>query len=219
MCGRFAVFSSADDIADRLGLSTIAAGARLLPPNWNVAPTANIPIVIPDLSLQTGTWGFRSPWSKTSSGIINARAESVAHKPTFSDAFVNRRCIVPANGYYEWQKLETKRKQPWYITNSDNSLMLFAGIYNLVNEQISVAITTIGANQEMSPIHHRMPVVLPSDAMEVWLNSGPDEAEQLMLHTPQHLSFTKVSTRVNSVVNNGPSLIEPEVPLFADTLF
>jgi putative SOS response-associated peptidase YedK len=210
MCGRFAAFSSADVIADRLGLAVISAGARLLPPNWNVAPTNLIPVVTPDFALQTARWGLQTPRSHSGMGIINARAESVAHKASFAADFANRRCLVPADGYYEWQKIsdtKKKKKQPWYITNADQSLQLFAGIFNNYNDELTVAITTTAANAEMEPIHHRMPVVLPESAMETWLNGSETEAEHLLLHTPQHLAMHPVSTLVNNVRNNSAELI------------
>lgn len=235
MCGRFAAFSSATAIADQLAIQVISAGARLLPPSWNVAPTNEIALIanadaiqmqLPDplaegypntntkqLELTTARWGLMPQWSKPpkgrSSGIINARAESVAQKRPFKDAFNKRRCLVPVDGYYEWQKLQAghTKKQPWYFTNSDGTLMLFAGIFDVTSDGLSVAITTMPANETMAPIHHRMPTVLSAADIDTWLYADAETAERLILTAPQHLTRAKVSSRVNSVANNGPSLI------------
>jgi len=244
MCGRFAAFSSASAIADQLALQVISDGARLLPPNWNVAPTQQIPVIIkpgldlePSLSrpstpnagisasgleLTTARWGLLAPWSHKQSvkqggaGIINARAESVAEKRTFADAFANRRCLVPVNGYYEWQKVNAvglSRKQPWYFTDPSGKLMLFAGIFNVFNGELTVAITTTVANEVMAPIHHRMPSVLAQSDMDIWFSADPISAEHLILNGGNQLIRKPVSTKVNRVGNNGPDLITEVVPL------
>lgn len=241
MCGRFAAFSSADAIADQLAIQVISAGARLLPPSWNVAPTNEIAVIIkPDadegtvgggcgLELTTARWGLsggQRNWQVgRGSGIINARAESIAHKRTFADAFVHRRCLVPIDGYYEWQTLDnqtaekSKRKQPWYFTNPDGGLLLFTGIFNVTDAGLNVAITTMPANRIMAPIHHRMPTVLDPAQIDIWFKADVETAENLIVHAPQHVTKIKVNPWVNNVRNNGPQLITPmvggapEVPL------
>jgi putative SOS response-associated peptidase YedK len=150
VCGRFAAARSATAYAYRLALQHLTTEAHTLPANWNVAPTNPLLVVAAagdDLLMEVGRWGLLSPWSKSNTGLINARAETVATKPAFSSAFHKRRCIVPADGYYEWQKTATG-KQPWFITaeasqvdsfgdvdqmgsgNDGEPMLFFAGIYN-----------------------------------------------------------------------------------------
>lgn len=182
-------FSSADAIADRLGLQAIADGARLLPPSWNVAPTNQIRIIVPadsngrgfemplsgsstdgnalrgsstdGLALEVARWGLQPPWSKKGSGLINSRIETAVEKPVFASAFAKRRCIVPVDGYYEWQKLPDG-KQPWFISGP-NQMLYFAGIYNIGQNEKNVAILTMPTAPDIADIHHRMPVSFQPD--------------------------------------------------------
>jgi len=225
MCGRFVAFSSADAIADRLALQVISDGARMLPPNWNVAPTNMIRIVKPDNEgneiLDVAKWGLLTPWAKGGTGIINARVETVAEKPAFAKAFTNRRCIVPVDGYYEWQKTHDG-KQPWFITSSEpveavgspGYALYFAGIYNGSDDNrnvatLTVAILTAAAAPDVVAIHHRMPVSFQPRFFEQWLYGTPDDALALLPNADQQFTKWEVSREVNSVHNNGAQLIEP----------
>jgi len=252
MCGRFVAFSSADAIADRLGLQVISQGARLLPPNWNVAPTNSIRIIhggfdgvdsasaasglaqndgeTPALGLaqndgrnaendgglvlDIARWGLLPPWAKNGSGMINARIETVTEKPAFAKAFKNRRCIVPVDGYYEWQKTSTG-KQPWFITGGTQQLY-FAGIYNANADGSNTAILTMPTAPEIADIHHRMPVSFQPDAIEQWLLGSPAEAYALIDQADQNFTKWMVGTAVNNVRNNGPQLIEPVNPTLSE---
>jgi len=236
MCGRFVAFSSADEIADRLALSVISAGARLLPPNWNVAPTNQIrivksriscdsssssddaiaPIGTSQLELTVARWGLQTAWAQTGTGIINARIETVADKPAFANAFANRRCIIPVDGYYEWQKLD-HGKQPWFITGLTNQLY-FAGIYNdaaapAAEVSDTVAIVTMPIAPELAEVHHRMPLSFGPAQFEQWLYGSAADALALVADADQHFNKWPVSAAVNSVRNNGPQLIEPTNPI------
>jgi len=213
-------FSSVDAVADRLALQRITDGARMLPPNWNVAPTNMIRIVKPDNEgnevLDVASWGLLTPWAKSGSGIINARVETVATKPVFAKAFINRRCIVPVDGYYEWQKAQ-KNKQPWFITSSEpvkatsspGYALYFAGIYNGSENDMNVAILTAPATPDVAAIHHRMPVSFQPKLFEQWLYGTPDDALALLPNADQQFTKWEVSRDVNSVRNNGAQLIEP----------
>jgi putative SOS response-associated peptidase YedK len=209
-------FSSADAIADRLALQVISEGARLLPPSWNVAPTNLIKVINADQQLEVARWGLTPPWPTSASGLINARIETAATKPAFASAFGKRRCIVPVDGYYEWQKI-TSGKQPWFISGLNDSLY-FAGIYNVSsNGEMNVAILTMPISPDIADIHHRMPVSFQPDLFARWLGGTPDEALASVAVADQHFTKYPVSTEVNSVRNNGPHLIEPagfELTLF-----
>ena len=158
------------------------------------------------LYLEVGRWGLVTPWDFKGPGIINARVETVAEKPAFAGAFAQRRCIVPVDGYYEWQKTALG-KQPWFITGLDNSLY-FAGIYNQNEAGANVAILTMGAGAEVAPIHHRMPISFSDQLIEQWIFGAPNEALALMGQADKHFLKWEVGHTVNSVRNNGPALIE-----------
>jgi len=213
MCGRFVAFSSADEIADRLALTQISEGARLLPPNWNVAPTNTVPIITPNLELQTAQWGLPTNWSRPGAGIINARIETVAEKPAFAQAFAQRRCIVPVDGYYEWQRPgpghSKAAKQPWYISGPTYQLY-FAGIYSSdSSNNLTLAIITMPAAAEIADIHHRMPLSFGPQTFDQWLVGSPDDALATIQQADQQFIRYPVSSAVNYVRNNGPQLIEP----------
>jgi putative SOS response-associated peptidase YedK len=165
-------------------------------------------------------WGLVPIWSKPGDNLplmINARAESVSSKPAFRDAFKRRRCIVPASGYYEWQKLPGGAKQPFYISRSDGQPIGFAGLWeNAKEEHGTAAIVTTAASEETQEIHDRMPVILEKPDFARWLVSEPlarEEAERLLAPSPPgSLVARPVSSRVNTVRNDDESLIEEISP-------
>ena len=179
-------------------------------------------------------WGLVPSWAKDASGggrLINARAETVAVKPAFRRAFAKRRCILPADGYYEWQTVTEQgkqRKQPYYIYPKDGGALAFAGVYELWRDEAlpadherawlwTAAIITTQATDDVGQIHDRMPMVIAHDHWADWLNpdnSEPGQLQATMLPAMAGgLTSHPVSTAVNSVRNNGPELI---VPLSAD---
>ena len=231
MCGRYALSSNAQDIA----LEFDAAGKpeAFLPADWNISPTKKIYFVQasdPDgknRSLEIGSWGLVPSWSKDTTraaNAINARVESVAEKPSFRSAFKSHRCLVPANGYYEWatEAGNFKPKQPFYISNQDQALLPMAGIYEeWVNPQsgeilTSVSIITRESTGEIAKIHHRMPVILPKERWSHWLSADSLNKDQVneyleLLELPKPdagLVARPVSTAVNNARNYGPELIE-----------
>jgi len=181
-------------------------------------------------------WGLVPSWAKDAAGgarMINARAETVAVKPAFRGAFARRRCIIPADGYYEWQAAvdkgdkDKKAKQPFYIYRSDGGILCFAGIYELWRDGSvpadhedawlwTASIITTEATDEIGAIHDRTPMVIPPKSWDDWLDPANNEKELLlatMLPATSSgaggLASHPVSTAVNSVRNNGPDLIEP----------
>lgn len=221
MCGRMALTLPHDAIAQVFD----AAPANDLPPvpNYNVCPTAQVATVTSDAGtrhLRPMRWGFVPHWYKAVNDgplLINARAETIAEKPAFRAACRERRCLVPASGFYEWTRLEDGTKLPWYITRRDGAPLAFAGIWQDWERGgkalSSCAVVTTGANEAMSRVHHRIPVILEQDDWPLWLGEAGKGAATLM-HAPKEdvLDFHRVSPAVNSNRASGPDLIEPVDP-------
>ena len=235
MCGRFALSAMLTDIAEEF--STSALPDRTLPVDWNIKPTQDI-YIVKNEEIKIASWGLIAPWSKNSvdalrsqSQAINARSESVHEKPTFRNAFRQRRCLVPATGYYEWatELGRYKTKQPVFISRDDEKLLAFAGIFDRwispegeIRE--SVAIITRDAVGDLAKVHNRMPLFLPRNRWEKWMDSELTEVEEVreMMVIPKpddHLRYWPVSTLVNSIRNNGAELIAPMELGEPETLF
>ena len=193
-----------------------------LQPNWNVAPTQSAPVVrlnptAHQRQLDLLTWGFVPHWTtdlKTARRPINARAETVATSPMFRDAFAGRRCLVPADLFYEWKAAE-HGKQPYAIARADGAPLVMGGVWEslrLPDGDIlrSYAIITTPANAEMAAVHDRMPLVLDREQWPVWLGEEAGDPNTLLRPAPAGtLRMWPVSRAVNSVRNNGPELVEP----------
>ncbi len=218
MCGRY-VLAATEAIAQRFNVTNAPAN---LAPHYNVAPTQSMPVVIKQSpnQLVLMRWGLIPAWAKsgkTDYSMINARAETLAQKPTFRKLLSFQRCLVPANGFYEW-KAGTNGKTPYYIHLKDESLFAFAGLYDRWkddqgNELLTYTIITTTPNPLMAGIHDRMPVILPKDAEEAWLN--PDETEPAHLtpllrpYPAEGMVAAPVSRAVNNVRNDSPDLLKP----------
>lgn len=217
MCGRFAVTLPPDAMAQLFA----AAPANDLPqvPNYNVCPTTQIHAVMADAGrrLVSMRWGFLPHWYKTPNGgplLINARAETIAEKPAFKAACRERRCLIPCTGFYEWTKDADGNRLPWYIHAADNAPLVFAGIWQDWERDgqafRSCAVVTCAANDTMSEIHHRMPVILSPDSWGKWLGEAGPGAATLMTPAPEDaLSHHRVDPAVNSNRATGPDLITP----------
>ncbi|HEY8527045.1 MAG TPA: SOS response-associated peptidase [Acidimicrobiales bacterium] len=227
MCGRFVAASSPDEIAQYFDAE---APEALLEPSYNVAPTNDVYAVLSDggvRRMDAFHWGLVPIWAKdpkVGSKMINARAETLATKNAYKPAFKKRRCIIPADGFYEWKKVPgQKTKQPHYIRRPDGEPLAFAGLWEVwrgpdrQGEPLrSCTIVTTSANETMRPLHDRMPVLLPASAWEEWLDPTNDDLEtlgKLLVPAPPEIIVTHpVSTDVNRVSNKGPELIEPVDP-------
>lgn len=209
-------------IAEAFGVARVATD---LAPSYNVAPGHYL-VVVNDQDgrqLVQFRWGLIPSWAKDPSignRMINARAETVAQKPSFRSAFRRRRCLIIADGFYEWQQAGP-RKRPVYVHLASGRPFGFAGLYETwvspSGERIGTCtIITTGPNDFMRPIHHRMPVIIPRDQEAVWLDPDcGDEARLLGLLRPyaeEAMEAHEVSTTVNSPVNDSPDLIEPLPP-------
>jgi putative SOS response-associated peptidase YedK len=219
MCGRYTLTSAPEAIR---ALFRYAEQPNF-PPRYNVAPTQPIPIV----RMVNGKrkfalvrWGFLPSWVKDPKAftlLINARGESVIDKPAFRAAMKRRRCLIPADGFYEWQKAGD-RKRPYFIRARGGGPFAFAGLWETWTgpngeELETAAIVTTNANRTLAPIHERMPVVLPPEAFDLWLNCAEVDAETAAaLIAPcagDVLEPYEISTTVNRVANDNPQLIEP----------
>ena len=219
MCGRFSLTADLGELARRFEFD----GNLLdLEPNFNVAPTQNVLTVIGGDNRRSGfmRWGLIPHWAKTASigsRMINARAETVAQRPAFREAFRRRRCLVLADGFYEWQRAGSVRK-PMRIVMESGEPFAFAGLWAMWrdsegNRIPSCTIITTEANDLLRPIHSRMPVILPREMEEFWLDRDVQDTavlENALTSYPSELMQTyQVSTLVNSARNNGPQVVEP----------
>ncbi|MFG2135899.1 SOS response-associated peptidase [Streptomyces sp. NPDC048650] len=276
MCGRYAASRGAEDLVGLFGVRQWDP-AETLAPSWNVAPTVGVPAVLerplkgeasdafgpgPVRQLRTLRWGLVPSWSKSPEGaakMINARAETVHEKPSFKRAFGARRCLLPGDGYFEWvtapgeRRLEEQgkkkrgRKQPYFVTPADGSVMAMAGLYEFWRDPtlppdhprawwVTCTVVTTEAEttplagadggegpQSLADIHPRMPLVLPPDRWDAWLDAGrtdPDDLRGLLAPPPAGLMRAHpVPTEVSNVRNNGPELLKELAAPEAGTLF
>ncbi len=222
MCGRFVVFSNPEQLQQHFPIDKRLSEFI---PNYNVAPTQEIVAIIRQESLNVLEklhWGLVPHWAKdisTAYKMINARMETIASKPAFRDAFKKRRCLIPADGFYEW-KGRKGDKQPYFITLPDEKPFAFAGIWetwwNKENEDKpyrSCSIITRDAGECLKDIHDRMPAILHPDTYEIWLDHNNHDTKTLQKilteKTVIHFKFRPVSKQVNSVKINAPSNIAP----------
>ena len=223
-----------NDMVAEFGLKGMPS--RELPFDWNIKPTQDVYIVKND-SLEIASWGLIAPWSKTKaealksqSAAINARSETVHEKPTFKNACRRSRCLVPASGYYEWatELGKYKPRQPVYISRDDGKMLAFAGIHDQwVSPQgeirDSVAIITREAVGDLATVHSRMPMFLPKDRWEAWMDPNLQDVNKVRalfenFQPDANLRFWTVSDAVNSIRNSGSELIA-KVDIVPETLF
>lgn len=221
MCGRFTITATLDELLERYGVydDTSIPTYR---PNYNVAPTQMLPVVINDGNnncLELMKWGLIPSWAKDPKiafKTINARAETVAEKPAFRTSIRRKRCIIPACSFYEWRKIGAN-KQPMRITLKSEEIFSMAGVYDSwtdpEGEQVnSFSILTSEPNELMMDIHDRMPVILKPENEALWLDRGTNEPEMIRhLMVPflsDQMKAYPVSTRVGNVRNNDPDLIK-----------
>jgi putative SOS response-associated peptidase YedK len=251
MCGRYVSVSSPTILAERFHVEEIripqtpaaarpgrkesarsqAGAGQTVPiypePNYNVTPRAEVAVVAESQGkrvLDVVRWGLVPSWAKSLAAgdkMINARAESVLTSNAYKRPFARHRCIVPADGFYEWQTIEGRKvRQPWFIKRRDGEPLAFAGLWSIWHDKKlgddaprvrSCTIITTDPNELMEPIHNRMPVILPESEWDTWLNpenNDVDALRTLLVPLPAaELEAWPVATLVNKPVNNGPELI------------
>ncbi|MDV2994370.1 MAG: SOS response-associated protein YedK [Chroococcidiopsis sp. SAG 2025] len=218
MCGRFTLSQPAEAIASTFQLSLIPE----LAPRYNIAPTQPVPTILSEgdrRRFQMLRWGLIPSWAKDASmgaKLINARAETVAEKPAFRSAFRRRRCLVVADGFYEWQ-LQKSKKQPFYFRLQDGQPFAFAGLWETWQapdgEKVdSCTLLTTTANSVLRSVHDRMPVILKPEDYNQWLDPQTQEPEQLKSllqpYSSEAMVAYPVSTKVNNPTNESPECIE-----------
>ncbi len=218
MCGRYATTRSDADLTLLFDAVDVTES---LAPSWNVAPTDPVPVVRVSKThdarvLDTARWGLVPPWATDLRGgarLINARAETVATSRAFASSFERRRCLVPADGWFEWVRDGTA-KQAYFMTPADGSVLAFAGIWSAWGPEsvLTCSVLTTAALGRLARVHDRMPLVLPPERWADWLTVGGDGAELLRPMTPADLESIEVrpvGPEVGNVRTNGPELITP----------
>ena len=220
MCGRYALYADGEQLAWRFGLPV----PHPVPPRYNIAPSQPLLALRHNLDTRQRewaylVWGLVPHWAKDptiGNRMINARAETLQEKPAFRDAYRYRRCIIPANGFYEWQQTGTQ-KRPYFVRARDDLPMGLAGLWAVWHgadgsELQTCTVITTDANETVRPLHNRMAVILLPDAYEAWLNpsASPQSLTPLLRPAPDDLLIAyPVSPRVNNPQNDDPSLIIP----------
>lgn len=216
MCGRFAFYSPSEATAALFGVD----GALNLKPRYNIAPTQSVAAVRDNEKLQRELvmlrWGLVPFWARDASignRMINARAETVAEKPSYRAAFKHRRCVILADGFYEWH-VESNVKIPYFISLDSGEPFALAGLWESWSDKESTeflqttTLITIAANEFMQPLHHRMPVILQPDMADEWLSGSTDYLDHAAERTPA-LRAWPVDRRVNNARNEGADLLDP----------
>jgi putative SOS response-associated peptidase YedK len=231
VCGRYAASRKPEDLVEEFEVDEVVprptdpmSGPTPLRPHWNVAPTDEVYVVVQRgaRQLRVVRWGLVPSWAtdrSIASRLINARVETVADKPAFRRAFAARRCLVPADGYFEWYA-----KQPYFITPSDGGVLAMAGVYEVWRDTTrpdghaesllwTVAILTTTAEDAVGHLHDRMPLLVERPRYATWLDpatSDPDALRGLLVPAaPGRLDSYPVSTAVGNVRNDGPELVAP----------
>lgn len=256
MCGRYAAAKDPAALAEEFEVASVPD--EVLAPDYNVAPTKQVYIVMDraigedpcapprdlratganERALVIAHWGLIPAWAKEpsiASRTINARVETVAEKPSFRSAFAHRRCLVPADGYYEWYQGAPQgpggipAKQPFYISRIDGRSLAMAGLYEWWQEgedrwRLTCSVITTQANADVEGVHTRMPMTIRPEVWQAWLDPAVLAQEAAGLMRPPAAGLLRVhpvATRVNAVRHNGPELIQPvpmqedaQVPLF-----
>lgn len=222
MCGRFTLTVQLKDLRRRF--NALAEDSLEVRPRFNIAPTQTIPVIRREAEgrkIRKLRWGLIPRWAKEASigqRMINARSETLTEKPSFRPLLYRHRCLIPADGYYEWSKTDTGKKQPYRIIIGDGELFAFAGLWDrwVSPEGKAVetfTIITTQANEKLSRIHHRMPVILPRSAEDLWLDSevrDPNFLRELLVPYPDDsIGLYPVSTLVNSPRNDTEACIQP----------
>lgn len=223
MCGRFTLVTRREDLASQLGIP-LDAVPRDLRPRYNIAPSQLVPILIHDEGVKMALfqWGLIPHWAKDpsiGSRMINARRETLAEKPSFRGPLKKQRCLILADGFYEWHESEKgKPKVPHYIRLKSKKPFTFAGLWSKWRapdgaEVLTCTIVTDEANELISRIHHRMPVILPEAARDQWLDPANEDVDALLAilkpYLPEEMEMFPVTRRVNSPSNDDEGCLAP----------
>ncbi len=223
MPGRYSIGASAEKIAERFNVTAPSEGYEA---RYNAAPTQLLPIIANSSpkGISYFYWGTIPGWSKNKSispKLINAPTETLKEKATFKNALKKRRCLIPADGFYEWKRISKKGKVPYRIVMNSKDIFSFAGLWEEFEDENektvhTFTIITTTANATLRPIHNRMPAILDQENEQKWLKESTTEEDLLSMLKPypsDKMSSYTVSHRINQVANEGISLIQPCAPV------
>lgn len=223
MCGRYTLYET-EDLAQRFDVDTPEDDREDIAANYNVAPTQIMPVITDDTAnrhLEFMQWGLVPRWAKDTkigNRLINARSESAFAKPVWRHIIRTQRCLIPANGFYEWKNTATSQKQPFYVHTKAQPLFAFAGVWDSWQQPgggilKTYSIMTTEPNKEISAIHNRMPVILYPEQEGAWIDPANDQPDDIapLLHPYEDngLELYPISQDVNSPANNTSALLQP----------
>lgn len=215
MCGRYAIFLPPHKLKDLFGTENLPN----FPPRYNAAPLQEMPAIIRH-RMGLARWGFLPPWAAGDEGkedralaskMINARSETVMDKPAFREAWAKgRRCLVPANGFFEWKKDQERGvNQPYYIHHKNDSCIALAGLWVKFGDVVTFTILTKDADGDIADLHHRSPVMIAPDQAQDWFQTSPGQALALIkASSARDMIYHAVDTKVGKVANDSEELIE-----------
>jgi len=213
MCGRYTFFNNIDSLQHSLNIDVIDSNIINHQASYNIAPTQNAPVVFEENNkriLKNMRWGLIPSWAKDNSfasKLINARSETIADKPSFKNLITTNRCVVLANGYYEWVNVDNK-KHPYFIYSEENTMISMAGLWTEWKDVISFTIITKKSDISISHLHHRMPLILQEEKIDSYLDKK-NTFDDFVLFDDMKLKYHQVSNLVNSPKNNNASCINP----------
>ena len=211
MCGRFVNTNKIEDLVEQFNIDIDSANELSISKSYNICPTQYSPVIFEDTvqrKIEMMHWGLIPSWSRDkqfSSNMINARFETIKEKPSFKNLINTNRCIIIASGYFEWVQAESN-KQPYYIYNNEK-LLPMAGLWTKWKDILSFTIITRNAHERLRPIHHRMPLVLDANGIDSYLSNDISFDESYTISN-SYLRYHKVSTKVNSTLNNDETCID-----------
>ena len=212
MCGRFVLETPLKATAEIFNAQMTESLVTV--PNFNICPAENISVLVSNLGkrkLGQMRWGFVPHWYKSVADgplLFNARAETLAKKPAFRDACIKRRCLIPADGFYEWKKQVGSKSKPFYVRRSDRQQMIFAGIWQFSgyreDKTPTCTIITVPASEQISGIHNRMPLIIDPSDWAVWLGEWPGVKAAKLLKTPSHIELEVINVNNEIKSTNAP---------------
>ena len=213
MCGRYTFFNNIDSLQYLLNIDVIDSNIINHQASYNISPTQNAPVVFEENNkriLKNMRWGLIPSWAKDNSfasKLINARSETIADKPSFKNLITTNRCVVLANGYYEWVNVDNK-KHPYFIYSGENTMISMAGLWTEWKDVISFTIITKKSDLSISHLHHRMPLMLQEEKIDSYLDKK-NTFDDFVKFNDMKLKYHQVSNLVNSPKNNNASCINP----------
>ena len=213
MCGRYTFFNNIDSLQHLLNIDVIDSNIINHQASYNISPTQNAPVVFEENNkriLKNMRWGLIPSWAKDNSfasKLINARAETIADKPSFKNLITTNRCVVLANGYYEWVNVDNK-KHPYFIYSGENTMISMAGLWTEWKDVISFTIITKKSDISISHLHHRMPLILQEEKIDSYLDKK-NTFDDFIIFDDMKLKYHQVSDLVNSPRNNNARCINP----------